>query len=43
MITESQTLVYAGIDNQHVPVVDHLDTPLQDIQVPATSSGYCGA
>ncbi|TLP90353.1 IS110 family transposase [Nesterenkonia salmonea] len=47
MVTETQTLVYGGIDTHtdthHVAVVDHLGTPLEDIQVPATSSGYRAA
>lgn len=44
MVTETQTLVYGGIDTHadthHVAVIDHLGAPLGDLQVPATSAGY---
>lgn len=47
MVTETQTLVYGGIDTHadthHVAVVDHFGTQLGDLQVPASSSGYRAA
>lgn len=47
MVTETQTLVYGGIDTHadthHVAVIDHLGTPLGDLQVPATCAGYRAA